>query len=121
MSNGIESIRGSTSVMDSVRLMNEKNIGALIIVDDEGHTSGIFTERDLLRKVVATRQSLDEPVSTFMTRDLICAQCDDSADDMARRMLIGNFRHIPVLDGFEPIGILSIRDVLRHISDKGQK
>lgn len=115
MMQDVKTISQNKTVSDAVKLMVKYNIGALIVVDRDNHTVGIFTERDLLRKVVAHNLEVTTPLSDVMTADLVCAQMQDEMDHIPDMMVKGGFRHVPVVDGFEPVGILSIRDVLRYI------
>ena len=104
-----------TPVREVVKLMKERNVGSVLVVDDKGRLMGIFTERDLV-KLVAEGRSLDTPVSEVMSKDLIVAHETDAIASLASKMLEKWIRHIPVVDGEgKPIGIVSIRDVLRHV------
>ena len=113
----VKTIRDSETVTKAVQSMKKNKIGALIVVDSSGHTVGIFTERDLLNKVVAESLSMDTLMSKVMTQKLICAQLHDELSAIPDLMIKGGFRHVPVLDGFEPVGIISIRDVLKYIKE----
>jgi len=105
----------STPVKDVAKIMRGRNVGSVLIVDDSGKLVGIFTERDLV-KVVAEGGSLDEPVEKFMTRNLVVAHEGEPLAKVASKMLEHWIRHIPVVDDSgKPIGIVSIRDVLRHL------
>lgn len=95
--------------------MAKNNIGAVVCIEKDGSTVGIFTERDLLKKVVAAEVSLTDPVSKVMTKDLVTAQLHDELDKIPEMMLKGGFRHVPIMDGFELVGILSIKDILKHV------
>ena len=114
----VETFTADKTVLEAVKLMNEKNIGALIIVDLAGHTVGIFTERDLFKKVVVKELPLTTPLGDVMTKDLVCAQLHDDFETIPQMMVQGGFRHVPVVDGFFPVGILSIRDVLHYYVNK---
>ncbi len=114
----IKAIDQSKSVQDAAKIMAKNNIGALVCKDKEGNTVGIFTERDVLKKVVAKGASVNEPVSNFMTKDLITAQLHDDVDKIPEMMLKGSFRHVPIMDGFELVGILSIKDIVRYLIAK---
>ena len=114
----VETFTADKTVLEAVKLMNEKNIGALIIVDLAGHTVGIFTERDLFKKVVVKELPLTTPLGDVMTKDLVCAQLHDDFETIPQMMVQGGFRHVPVVDVFFPVGILSIRDVLHYYVNK---
>ncbi len=111
----VKTMPETKSVLDAAQAMAKHKIGAIICLDHEKHTVGIFTERDLLNKVVALELPLSTPLSQVMTKDLVCAQLHDSMDGIPDMMIKGGFRHVPVLDGFTPVGILSIRDVLKFV------
>lgn len=102
-----------TTVRTACRAMAEKKIGALLVVEN-GHIAGIFTERDALNKVLAT--SLDPDVtllSQVMVRDPQTIRADKPLGYALYMMSEGGFRHVPVVDaGGAPIGMVSARDAL---------
>lgn len=108
----------TATVMDAVRLMAMKHVGAVVIGLD-GRAEGIFTERDLLMRVVARGLDADStPITRVMTRDPETVSPDQEAIDALNRMHERGFRHLPVVgeDG-RVIGIVSIRDLnafVRH-------
>lgn len=111
MTKEILSVEKETSVFDAVALMDKNNIGALVIVNAINDPLGIFTERDLLRRVVA--KGLDPrktKIEKVMTPGLVCAQANDDAKTLLQAMFDNNFRHLPVLDGRKLVGILSLKD-----------
>ena len=73
---------------------------------------GIFTERDVLRAAASGRDLTGSRVSEWMTRDPETAAPDTDAEDAAEAMMTGGFRHLPVLEGHEIVGVVSLRDVL---------
>jgi CBS domain-containing protein len=99
------------TVQQAVQSMVASDVGAIVVLDGE-RLAGIFTERDLLNKVVD--KGLDPkttPLSRVMTRDVVTARQDDDVDDSLERMARGRFRHLPVVDGGgRVIGMLSQRD-----------
>ena len=116
MIKNVKTVSKSKAVIDVVKEMASQNIGAIIVLDENRHTVGIFTERDLLKNVVAKGYDLKGPVGEVMTKDLVCAQLHDDVSVVPDMMIKGGFRHVPILDGFEPVGILSIRDILKHLA-----
>lgn len=101
-------------IIDVVKVMNDHKVGSILIVEN-GKLVGIFTERDLVR-IVAEGKSLNEPVGEVMSRNLIVAKPEDSIAIITSKMIEHWIRHIPVVDDEgKPVGIISIRDVLRHI------
>ncbi len=91
--------------------MTGKNVGA-VIVKDHGRMIGILTERDMLRAMAARVHTSDARVRQFMTADPITAASDMDLDEAAHVMLDNGFRHLPVLEGENVIGIASLRRVL---------
>jgi len=111
MKNKILSAEKEMTVAEAVRKMNDNNVGALVILSPIKDPLGIFTERDLLKRVVG--QGLDPKTTNLgkvMTEGLVCAQANDNAMDLLKAMFDNNFRHLPVLEGRRLIGIISLRD-----------
>ena len=108
----------NATLAESVRVMSVRNIGALLVVNGDGLV-GIFTERDLL-KVLASDAAdvLEKPISLFMTANPICAKVDEDYNDVYIKMRTNNIRHIPVIDGEQPVGIVSIRDLTHLYQNK---
>ncbi len=102
-------------VREVVKRMVEHNVGSVLVVDDEGRLVGIFTERDLAR-LVAEGGSLEEPVSKHMSKKPLTAAPEEPVSKIASKMVEHWLRHIPVVDEQgKPLGVISIRDVLRAI------
>jgi CBS domain-containing protein len=102
----------ATSVAHAARIMTEKQIGAVPVVDGE-RVAGIFTERDVMARVVAAGVNPEAtPVSTVMSTTLVVADVRDSHDVCLRRMQQARVRHLLVLDGGRLAGVLSLRDLL---------
>jgi CBS domain-containing protein len=91
--------------------MTEQNVGA-VVVKDYGRMIGILTERDMLRAMAARVHTSDARVRLWMTADPITASPDMDLDEAARIMLDNGFRHLPVVDGDNVIGVASLRRVL---------
>ncbi len=106
-----------TTVRQAIALMLERNIGALLVIDDKGALSGIFTERDLLKKVAGIHVLYaDMPVRSFMTVKPVTLAPTDTLAFALHKMDGGGYRHVPVVEAGKPIGIVSVRDMLRHIT-----
>jgi CBS domain-containing protein len=104
------------NVRDAVRSMNEHGVGALLVVDGS-HVAGIFTERDVLRRVVDEGRAPGlTSVGQVMTRDVCCVPAMFSVSDAMALMLERRFRHLPVVDAEGVIGMVSIGDLLRRVS-----
>jgi CBS domain-containing protein len=109
------SVSTRSTVRDAVQMMARKNIGC-ILVEDGGTLAGVFTERDVLNRVSADLSALDRPVSEFMTRSPETIRRQDSIAYALHAMDIGGYRHMPIVDkAGVPIGILSVRDILRFL------
>ena len=110
----VETIDASAKVVDAVRVLAAKRIGALIVRDGATIVAGILSERDIVRKLgEAGPACLDMPVSQIMTSEVVTAQPDESAVSVMERMTHGRFRHMPVMRGNELAGVISIGDVVK--------
>lgn len=106
-------VKPSTTIRDAVKIMAEANVGSVLIVNEQGKLIGIFTERDLVR-IVAREIDLGTPIENVMTKKLITATQDEGLASVVYKMIDHGIRHIPIVDNSgKPIGILSIRDLLR--------
>jgi CBS domain-containing protein len=115
------SISKDQSVRQALILMSEKNIGAIIIVDNNDFPIGIFSERDYARKVILKgKNSKDTLLEEVMTKELITVTRNYKIEQCMEIMIEKRIRHLPVLENKEIIGIISIGDVLK-IMIKEQK
>jgi CBS domain-containing protein len=102
---------------DALQLMADKEIGALLVTDDRQRLAGILTERDYLMKVVGVIADYQrQPLQPVMTPDPETVGADDSVAYALQKMDVGGYRHLPVIDQGRPVGIISVRDVIRHIT-----
>jgi len=107
----IASLDPSSTVGDAARLMAKRKIGAVLIIEDRV-LKGIFTERDVSLRVVATGLNPEVvQLIEVMTADPVTLNHDDKAIDAVQNMQSGNYRHVPVFDGADLLGIVSIRDL----------
>jgi CBS domain-containing protein len=105
----------STSVRDAIRLMLEKEIGA-VLVERGGRAVGIFTERDVLRRVIRTGIDQERPVEEVMTPDPETLSLDDGIAFALNRMAVGGYRNIVIVDeAGKPLSVLSQREVVAYI------
>ena len=110
----------SQSVRDVARLMSDRNVGAVAILDS-GRLVGVFSERDLMTRVVAAGLDPDKTsVENVMTRNLVVAGPRDDINSAMQKMHSLGCRHLPVVDGSSLLGMLSIRDLLM-IDDEDQR
>jgi len=109
------SITPDTTVFDAIRLMAEKNIGALPVLAGD-RLVGIFTERDYTRKVALMgKTSKETRVREVIARDIVTAAPSDSVEDCMRLMTDKRVRHLPVIENLTVIGIVSIGDLVNWI------
>lgn len=109
------SVTANTSVLDALKLMTEKNISALLIIENE-QLLGIFTERDYARKIVLQgKVSINTPISEAMTSNPITVTPSDSIDLCMQIMTEKHIRHLPVVAENKAIGMVSIGDVVKFI------
>jgi CBS domain-containing protein len=109
-------------VGETIRRMVERRCGAVIVVDAEGRLAGIFTERDVLLRGLEGKPFWQErPVGEVMTVTPMSLRDDDTLEVALGFMKRGHFRHLPVVDGDRPVGVLSVRDVLAHVAQQFPK
>lgn len=112
----VVTVRPDTSVFDALTIMEERNIGAVLVVDEEGDVAGIVTERDYARKVVLRgRVSKDTPVCDIMTSEIVFVGLKTTLDEAMALMTAKRCRHLPVREDGEVRGIISIGDVVRAV------
>jgi CBS domain-containing protein len=113
------SVNRETTVYDSLRLMAEKGIGALVVMD-QGTIVGVISERDYARKVILEgRSSRDTPVSAIMSTSVLHAVPEQSIADGMALMTEKRIRHLPVMEDNQIIGIVSIGDLVKsHIAEQ---
>ena len=109
------SIGPNAMVFDAIQLMDEKNVGALPVVDNKTLV-GVVSERDYTRKVIVKgRSSKDTPVSDIMTKELLTVNPSNSVTECMRIITEKRVRHLPILEGTKLVGILSIGDVVNWL------
>tara|TARA_B100001175_G_C19243486_1_gene511165 strand:- start:177 stop:611 length:435 start_codon:yes stop_codon:yes gene_type:complete len=117
----IWTISKDQNVKQALVLMSEKNIGAIIIVDNNDFPIGIFSERDYARKIILKgKSSKDTLLDEVMTKELITVTRDDKVEQCMEIMIQKKIRHLPVLEDKKIVGIISIGDLLK-IMIKEQK
>lgn len=117
---GILSIAPDARVFDALQVMADKNVGALLVMD-AGRLAGIITERDYARKVVLQgKSSLDTPVREIMTDAVLCVHPEQSVEECMGLMTDKRIRHLPVMDGDQLLGVLSIGDLVKEMISEQQ-
>lgn len=106
------------TVRQAVRYMTERNIGAVTVVEGE-RVVGLFSERDLMKRVVARGLDPDSvAVRDVMTTELVTASPADTCEEGISKMRQARCRHLPVLDGYKFLGLVSLRDLLEVDADE---
>ena len=109
------SVASNQPVLDAIKLMAEKNIGAVCVIDD-GKLSGIFSERDFVRKMVVQNRSAEQTtMADVMTENVFSVSRDDDVERCLKLMSNHNFRHLPVMDGDKVVGMISTTDIVKAI------
>ncbi len=107
----IASLGPGATVLDAARLMNDRHIGSVVIVDDD-RLVGIFTERDVMRRIVAEkRDPASTPIADVMTSPVACGAPHTTLNELRNVMRKRKIRHIPIVDGHEVLGMISIGDL----------
>ncbi len=116
----IWSIGPELSVYDAIEMMAREEVGALVVLDGETLV-GVLSERDYARKVVLQgRSSRDTKIKDIMTTRVVFARPDQSVQDCMAMMTDKRIRHLPVMDGDELLGVISIGDLVKSIIEEQQ-
>lgn len=117
----LHAVYAGDTVRDAVELLYARGIGAVLIRNEDELIEGIFSERDLLRRVVFARLDPDEtPISMVMTRDVRFVSPEDSVEGALALMYVNRFRHLLVMDGPRVCGLVSIRDMTEYLLKHGE-
>lgn len=105
-----------TATLDTaVKTLSEHKIGALLVLGTDRRVIGILSERDIVRALAARGAGvLSEPLAQVMTRKVVTCSESDSVGVLMERMTTGKFRHLPVIEDEQVIGVVSIGDVVKH-------
>jgi CBS domain-containing protein len=111
----IISVSPSTKVLDALKIMADKNIGSVMVMEGDTY-HGLLTERDYARKVILKgKSSSDVPVKEILSNDLPHISRDTSIDDCMQLMSDNNLRYLPVFEKDKVVGIISINDVIKAV------
>ena len=102
------------SVREAIAAMKDDPLGAVVVTQD-GAVAGIFTERDVLKRIAGQPQLLDGPVSAYMTADPVVLRDDDLMAVALNKMGDGGFRHIPITRDGQLVGMVTARDVMAWV------
>jgi CBS domain-containing protein len=109
------SISPQTTMLDALKFMAEKNVGALVVLEN-GKLAGIISERDFARSIAKVgRCPINEPVGDYMTKEVFTVTPDMSSEDCMAKFTDKRIRHLPVTSGGKIVGVISIGDVVREL------
>ncbi|MEW5940799.1 MAG: CBS domain-containing protein [Chloroflexota bacterium] len=113
----IWSVKPEAAVFEALKLMADKNAGAVMVMDG-GKVTGILSERDCVRRLeLQGRTARETPVKDIMTTKVVYVEGEQSVDECVAIMIDKNIRHLPVYDEGKLIGVISVRDALRELVD----
>ncbi|MEY2868335.1 MAG: hypothetical protein RIR01_764 [Bacteroidota bacterium] len=116
--NDVYSVVSTISVYDAIKIMSEKNVGAILVIE-EGQLKGIFSERDYARKVILKdKSSKTTMIKEIMVSNVFTVQPTDDLDNCMEMMISRRIRHLPVVEDDKVIGLISIGDVVKCIIEK---
>lgn len=108
----VVTIPKNATALEAARLMNDHHIGALVVTDDDNTVAGIFTERDLLTRIVSAQRMPEKTrVADVMTTNVVVCSPETRCDDLRHTMREKRIRHIPVTQGRSLVGMVSIGDL----------
>ncbi|GLZ81290.1 histidine kinase [Actinorhabdospora filicis] len=113
MSTKVLSIGPDHTLRQAAALMAQRRVGAAVVIDPDSAGIGILTERDILNAIGAGLDPDVERTASHLTRDLVFAPPSWTLHEAASAMVRGGFRHLIIIDGDEPAGVLSVRDIVR--------
>ena len=113
MSREVLSVAPEDTIGEAAQRMADANVGSSVVLE-HGRLIGILTERDLLRAMAQRVHPSEARVREWMTAEPMAVSESTTADEAARLMVENGFRHLPVVDGERTLGVVSLRDVMRH-------
>ncbi len=112
--NDVTTVLPTMTLAEAARLLSERRIGAAIVMHGR-QVLGILSERDIVKAIARMgAEALDRPVREIMTARVVTCELNDSVDELMDSMTEGRFRHLPVIERGELVGIVSIGDVVKH-------
>jgi CBS domain-containing protein len=112
-------VEPAATVAEAATVMGERHVGSALVMEG-GRLAGIFTERDIVRALSQHFDAPGHPVSTWMTRNPVTISPQAAVQEALDLMLSRGFRHLPVEDGGQIIGIISIRDLSEALAESGE-
>lgn len=110
----VVTVAAGSSVTDAAKILSARRIGTLVVSTDGKTADGVLSERDIVRELGARGAAcMSETVGSMMTKNPVTCAPDDNADSVLRQMTEGRFRHMPVVDHGEMIGLITLGDVVK--------
>lgn len=111
---GVVTVSPGSLVQDAAKILAEKRIGTVVISGDGKTADGILSERDIVRDLAKRGAAcMEDKVDNLMTSDLVTCGLSDSADSVLEKMTEGRFRHMPVVEGRDMVGLVTLGDVVK--------
>ena len=114
----VVTVHPQQSLREAARLLADHNIGALVALNEAGEIVGIISERDIIRAAARLDEALSRPVSEIMTKEVIVGLRDDDLIAVANAMTERRFRHLPIVERGEMVGIISMGDIVKSQRDQ---
>src|SRR5690349_22489399 len=121
MSTVVLTIGPTHTLRQAARLMSARHVGAAVVLDEDSSGLGILTERDILNSLAHGQNPDSETAGSHTTTDVVFAAPTWTLEEAAAAMSHGGFRHLIVLDGNGPVGIVSVRDIIRCWAPRRQR
>ena len=116
----VYSVTPTQTVLDAVKMLDEKHVGALLVMDGD-HLSGVVSERDVVRKVIVQEKAAAEvPVRDIMTERVVCARGSLTIQEAMAIMTDKRIRHLPVLENDKVVAVVSIGDLVKALIEEQQ-
>jgi CBS domain-containing protein len=116
---GVATVPPGTTLREAVEMLSVRRIGAVIVSSDGKRIAGILSERDVVRELGKRGAAcMDDPVERVMTAAIVGCTRSDTADQVLERMTAGRFRHMPVMEAGQMVGLISIGDVVKARLDE---
>jgi len=109
----VVTIAPDATIREAVAALVEHNIGALVVINDQRLPLGIISERDIIRETFTNTSIMDTPVNAVMTRDVVCGSPTDDVEAVLQTMTSQRFRHVPMVEDGNLVGIVSIGDLVK--------
>ncbi|MEZ5756248.1 MAG: CBS domain-containing protein [Paracoccaceae bacterium] len=111
---GVVTVAPGTSIAAAAEILSSRRIGAVIVSPDGKRVSGIVSERDVVRELGRRGPNcMSDTVDSIMTANIVGCRRDEQATEVLQKMTDGRFRHMPVMDGTQIVGLISIGDVVK--------